>query len=283
VSVSSFRSSPLFFRTPRVLLWNGATERSSQAADDSFEEFGAHRRDPLWQERSKRWIILVDDEKAIRQAVGQMLYEKGYQVTTCSDGETALRVAAQNSTLPDVIVSDVRMPGMDGLQLLDAIRSHKRLVEVPVVLLTAKGMPQDRIAGYQAGADAYIPKPFDPEELVTVIDNVIQRHEALNSDGIALEDLYKDLEDIKYLLLERGGGGVGNGWVEATNVFLAPDERRILELLCEGLMNKEIAERTFLSTRRVEQLLTSMYRKIKVKNRTELVRWAISTGNVKIR
>ena len=183
-----------------------------------------------------------------------------------------------------MIVSDVRMPGMDGLQLLKEVRSNPQLVEVPVVLLTAKGMPQDRVQGYNAGADAYVPKPFDPDELVTIIDSVIQRHEELNpSDSVTIDDLKRDLADIKYLLLEKGGGGRAmKGWIEYTDVFLAPQERQVLELLCEGLMTKEIADRTFLSTRRVEQLLTTMYRKTKVKNRTELVRWAISTGNVKI-
>ena len=145
-------------------------------------------------------------------------------------------------------------------------------------------MPQDRVEGYEAGADAYVPKPFDPDELVTIVESVIRRHEELSdSNGVAVDDLKRDLKDIRHMLLEEGGAGSGmKGWVEATNVFLSPQERQILELLCEGLMNKEIADRAFLSTRRVEQLLTTMYRKTKVKNRTELVRWAISTGNVKI-
>jgi DNA-binding NarL/FixJ family response regulator len=266
-------------------------------AGSSVEQFGVHRGDPECQKRTKRWILFVDDEDAIRKAVGQLLSDKGYQVTTCADGATALQMALSPSgrraeTLaeddetrpPDVIVSDVRMPGgMDGLELLGEIRSHEKLVEVPVILLTAKGMPKDRISGYKAGADAYIPKPFDPDELVSIIDNVIERHEQLSSpDGVAVDDLRRDLDEIKYLLLEKGGGGVGNGWIQATNVFLAPDERQVLELLCEGLMNQEIAEKTFLSRRRVEQLLTTMYRKAKVRNRTELVRWAVSTGQVQI-
>jgi DNA-binding NarL/FixJ family response regulator len=259
--------------------------------------------DSIRKFRSQHWILLVDDEVAIRDAVGQMLLCCGYQVTTCPDGREALRIALNGQrdtdptssltmslmvaprSIPDVIVSDVRMPVMDGLTLLEMIRSNQQLVEVPVILLTAKGMPQDRIAGYNAGADAYIPKPFDPDELVSVIDNVIQRHERLNdSNNVALSDLQRDLQDIKYLLIEKGGAGVGrrSDRVEATNVFLAPDERQILSLLCQGRMNKEIAEQMYMSTRRVEQLLTSMYRKVKVKNRTELVRWAISTGNVKI-
>jgi DNA-binding NarL/FixJ family response regulator len=313
-SARSRQQQQLRFKRRSISTFAAQLDNMSDAADDRRRRLRRRDEDPGFIKRSNRWILLVDDEEAIRQAVGQMLSERGYQVTTCEDGRTALNVAlnndrvvttkqdndevpdtatavmpSRNRSVPDVIVSDVRMTGgMDGLQLLQAIRSHEKLVQVPVVLLTAKGMPHDRVAGYNAGADAYIPKPFDPDELVTVIDNVIQRHEQLNdSNNLALTDLKRDLQDIKHLLLENGGGVGGatnskNGWVEATNVFLAPDERQILELLCQGLMNKEIADQMFLSTRRVEQLLTLMYRKTKVKNRTELVRWAISTGNVKI-
>lgn len=254
--------------------------------------------DPDYQKRSQRWVILVDDELSIRRAVGQLLSEQGYQVTTCADAATALNVLAQAQTgssssgkLPDAIVSDVRMPDMDGLQFLQELRqSSASWLELPVVLLTAKGLPQDRVRGYDAGADAYLPKPFDPDELVAVVDSVIERRERLSGGGGSssgsrqMEDLKRDLQDIKFLLLERGGGGPGrHGFVDkAGNVFLAPQERQVLELLCDGLRNREIAERTFLSTRRVEQLLTTMYRKTNVKNRTELVRWAISTGNVRV-
>jgi DNA-binding NarL/FixJ family response regulator len=259
------------------------------SSDDtgSVQEFGSHQRDPMWQERAKRWIIIVDDEEPIRQAVGQLLFDRGYQVTACADGPTALKVARskraqdgvdQPAALPDVLVCDIRMPGMDGLEVLKEVRSDSELVGVPVILLTAKGLTQDRIAGFDAGADAYLPKPFDPDELVTVIDNIIERRETLKADKVGVDDLKRDLDEIKYLLLEKGGGGVGNGWVQASNVFLAPDEREILELLCQGLMTKEIAGKTFLSTRRVEQLLTGMFKKADVKNRTELVRWAVASG-----
>lgn len=254
---------------------------------EGVEEFGGNQRDPMWHQRSTKWVLLVDDEEAIRRAVGQLLFEKGYQVTACADGSTALRLAHRmeeggKMSIPDAIVSDIRMPGMDGIDLLLAIRADKDLVQVPVVLLTAKGLTQDRIAGYDAGADAYIPKPFDPEELVSILDNLIERRETLDPGNIDINALKRDLGEIRKLLLQKGGGGVGNGFVEATEVFLAPDEKQVLELLCQGLVNKEIGERTFMSTRRVEQLLTSMYRKTNVKNRTELVRWAVSTGNVQL-
>jgi len=263
------------------------TQSSNALFAGAIEEFG--ERSPEYRKRYDCWVLVVDDEEPIRKAVGQLLFDKGYQVTACADGQTALDVALSqrndgntDKSVPDCIVSDIRMPNMDGIQLLRAMRNHESLQEVPVVLVTAKGMTQDRIDGYDAGADAYITKPFDPDELIAVVDNVIDRHETLNGDNIGVEDLKKDLDEIKHLLLEEGGGGVGNGWVKSTNVFLAPDEKEVLELLCQGLMTKEIAPKTNLSKRRVEQLLTRMFRKAEVKNRTELVRWAVATGNVNL-
>lgn len=258
--------------------------------DNSVEDFGI--RDEQWQERSNRWVVVVDDEHAIRQAVGNYLSDQGYQVTACADASTALNVVRSKRQVnkegtemirpPDVIVADIRMPDMDGLELLKEVRTDELLAGVPVILLTAKGMAQDRIAGYKAGADSYLTKPFDPEELLSIIDNCILRHDTLNGENVQVEDLRRDLDEIKYLLLEKGGGGIGNGWVEATSVFLTPDERRVLELLCQGLTTKEIASATYLSTRRIEQLLTTMFRKTEVSNRTELVRWAVATGNIQL-
>jgi DNA-binding NarL/FixJ family response regulator len=235
-------------------------------------------------------VHLVDDEESIRTAVGKFLADKSYRVLAFEDAASVLAQLRSAEQLPKVLVSDIRMPGMDGLQLLSSIRKDAKLVHLPVILLTAKGTTLDRVDGYNAGADAYIPKPFDPEELVAVLENVIEKHASLsNAALVGIQELKRDLDDIKKLLLEQGGGGVGiNGFVKNKDamdedvVYFAPDERNILELLCQGLMNKEIADRTYLSTRRVEQLLTSMYRKTKVKSRTELVRWAIRTGTVLI-
>ena len=309
-----------------ILTYNNNNNHQFDDNDDYTDDANKEEEEDDFQRRHPYWILLVDDEEAIRTAVGQLLFDQGFQVTACADGPTALEILSQSQdqtnhpqqeasnnrrrrtsrTLPDAIVTDVNMPHMTGLEFLRILRQDPMYVSIPVVLLTAKGTLQDRVAGYEAGADAYLPKPFDPSELVAICDNVLQQFATLNGNDIELEDLKDDLQEIKRLLLEKGGGGVGTvvhqhrndaennnnnnnknsgptQWVDyETHVFLAPDEREVLELLCEGLMNKEISQRTFLSTRRVEQLLTSMYRKVNVKNRTELVRWAISSGNVQI-
>jgi DNA-binding NarL/FixJ family response regulator len=238
-----------------------------------------------------RMALYGSPPKLLQQSSSQNTSSAALTTSTMSQPMTSLPRTIQ---VPDLIVSDVRMPGMDGLTLLEQIRSHPQLIPIPVILLTAKSMVPDRVAGYQAGADAYLPKPFDPDELIALMDHFIQRHEALNdAQQNAIVELQRNVQDIKFLLKEQMG--VNNGEtilgpspptaqprVVATNVFLAPDERQVLNLLCQGKMNHEIADRMYLSTRRIEQLVTIMFRKTNVKNRTELVRWAIATGNVKI-
>jgi DNA-binding NarL/FixJ family response regulator len=262
--------------------------------------------------KKKTRILLLEDEEAIRTAVGQLLEDYGYDITAFPDGLSAWTSLLQSEENQfDLAICDIRMPNseIDGLDVLRAIRRQEsagdnrypRLAALPVILLTAKGLSQDRIDGYNAGADAYIPKPFDPSELIAVIEAVLNRRSRVVNDNSnaqedALQKLQRELVEIKYLLVEKGGAGVGDGWIsrgrgidgsnakkndgssDGTTIFLAQDERRVLELLCLGHTNKEIAKMMYLSPRRIEQLLTRMYRKVNVKNRTEMVRWAIATG-----
>jgi DNA-binding NarL/FixJ family response regulator len=248
--------------------------------------------------------MVVDDEESIRLAVREFLMDQGYRVTTFSDAPTALQQLSQlfdtiatnkSFVVPDAIVSDIRMPGsMDGLEFLKVIRANDKLVGIPFILLTAKGMTSDRIAGYKAGADAYLPKPFHPEELISILDNLIQRRETLNAENIAVDDLRDEMNQIKKLVLERSGvykNRAGNTMQKGVSdntatywgdVFLTADEREALQLLSKGMTNKDIAKEMKLSQRRIEQFLTSMFRKTNAINRTELLRWAIATRNVKI-
>jgi len=241
-------------------------------------------RDPDFLRRNKHWIIIVDDEEAIRLAVGDYLYEEGYQVTACADADAMLEVCAKPKPdgdlppIPDVIVSDIRMPGKDGLELLGLIRADERLARVPVILLTAKALTQDRIAGYKAGADAYLPKPFNPDELLTIIDNSIQRRQQMTGENGKFVDLKDELSNIKQILRKNGANVV-----KKTNVYLTPAERDALEYLCKGYTNGEIAEKRGVSVIGVNRMIQKMYMETQTSTRTELVRWAIQHGYVSAR
>ena len=118
-------------------------------------------------------LLLVDDEPVLRTAVQAYLEDEGFQVTTAVDGEDGWAKAQE--LLPDVVISDVMMPRLDGYGLLRKLRDDERLGGTPVIFLTAKGMTADRIEGFQPGCDDYIPKPFDPDELVARVHKVMRR------------------------------------------------------------------------------------------------------------
>mmetsp|Transcript_15656 Transcript_15656/g.29598 ORF Transcript_15656/g.29598 Transcript_15656/m.29598 type:complete len:333 (-) Transcript_15656:132-1130(-) len=233
--------------------------------------------DPRFLQRNQYWVVLVDDEEAIRLAVGDYLYDEGYQVTACAEAAALLEDVLPRdgmSRLPDVIISDIRMPTTDGLQLLTKIRQNPLWARIPVVLLTAKGLTTDRVAGYKAGADAYLTKPFDPEELLSMLDNIILRRRQLQANTASgLVDLQQELAGIKQLMQENT-----QRVVKATTVYLTDTERTVLQAVCDGLTNAEIAQSFDLSADKVSRTISKLYRATQCQTRTELVRWAFSTG-----
>ncbi|CAM9705570.1 unnamed protein product, partial [Ascophyllum nodosum] len=123
-------------------------------------------------------LMLVDDEEALRRAVSEYLEQRGYSVAAhASAGEALESLSRDQNVSPDLIITDVNMPEMNGFRFLEALRAGgRRERSIPVVFLTARGMTTDRIEGYRAGVNAYLSKPFDPEELVSIVDNVIVNH-----------------------------------------------------------------------------------------------------------
>ena len=115
-------------------------------------------------------LLLVDDERSIREPLAQYLTKQGFRVTQCADAESArTRLAAYAI---DLVILDIMMPGEDGLSLCRHIRATS---EVPVILLTAKAEETDRIVGLEMGADDYVVKPFSPRELATRAKVVLRR------------------------------------------------------------------------------------------------------------
>lgn len=112
--------------------------------------------------RPNQRLVLVEDNDGMRTALQRYLSENGFNCESYAGGADALRAMANGRT-PDLIITDVMMPNLDGLTLLQRVRADQRFCAVPVVLLTAKALKSDRIAGFKAGASAYVSKPFDPE------------------------------------------------------------------------------------------------------------------------
>jgi two-component system phosphate regulon response regulator OmpR len=116
-------------------------------------------------------ILVVDDDVRLRALLSRFLAENGFRVTTAEHaGEARDKL---RFVQPDLMVLDIMMPGESGLSFAEALRREQ--VDLPVLLLTARGGPDDRIAGFEAGADDYLPKPFEPNELVLRIRAILRR------------------------------------------------------------------------------------------------------------
>src|SRR5918993_2641065 len=116
-------------------------------------------------------LLAVDDDARLRALLQRFLSEQGFRVSTASDAAAARAALAAVSF--DLLVLDVMMPGESGLELAESLRRQGQ--EVPILMLTARGAPDDRIAGFEHGADDYLAKPFDPRELALRIRTILRR------------------------------------------------------------------------------------------------------------
>jgi two-component system, OmpR family, phosphate regulon response regulator OmpR len=124
-------------------------------------------------------ILVVDDDDGIRSLVKQYLNENNFLVTTSNSAENAEEKVSIIKF--DLIILDVMMTGKSGL---DFIRKNKLKIDTPIILLTAKGEPQDRVGGLEIGADDYLPKPFEPKELILRIKNILNKTKKTNQKRI---------------------------------------------------------------------------------------------------
>jgi DNA-binding response OmpR family regulator len=121
-------------------------------------------------------ILVIDDEKDIQELVRYNLEKEGYDVIVARDGSSGLDIALRHR--PDLIVLDLMMPGMDGLEVCRRLRSDDRGRRVPLLMLTAKATETDRVVGLEFGADDYVTKPFSPRELVARVKAILRRSQA---------------------------------------------------------------------------------------------------------
>lgn len=163
-------------------------------------------------------ILVVDDDRAIRDSLARVLGLEGYEVRTATDGAIALEMIAADA--PDAVLLDVMMPNVDGLMVCRVLRAERN--RVPILMLTARTETSERIAGLDAGADDYLPKPFDLGELLARLRALLRRSrpdEASNdTDGLRLADLRIEVAARRV-------------WRGTTEVELSRTEFELLELL----------------------------------------------------
>ncbi|MEB3883276.1 response regulator transcription factor [Lyngbya sp. CCY1209] len=222
-------------------------------------------------------LLLVDDEPGLREAVQAYLEDSDFLVDVASNAREGWELLQQN--LPDLVITDIMMPEVDGYQFLQQMREDPKFKALPVVFLTAKGMTTDRIQGYQAGCDAYLSKPFDPEELVAIVKNLLERRARVRTEG---EDGAPDITALAGQIARienmlKGKSGISPS-PSPIKIDLTPREQSVLDLVAQGLMNKEIARRLETSVRNVEKYVSRLFTKTGTNSRTELVRYALEHG-----
>ena len=168
-------------------------------------------------------VLIVDDDRKLRELLTEYLEEFGFQVSTLSDGRRIL--SAIKTKTPDIIILDIMLPHKDGFEILKEVRT---VFSVPVIMLTARGEDADRIVGLELGADDYLPKPFNPRELLARIRAVLRRS-AATIEGETGED-ENHLIEAGGLILDRAKRVVR---VENEEVDLSSTKYEILKVLIE--------------------------------------------------
>lgn len=131
-------------------------------------------------------ILAVDDEKHIVRLVQINLQKEGYEVVTASTGREALQQIEREN--PDLVIMDVMMPEMGGFEALQILKADEKTAQIPVIMLTAKAQDSDVFEGWKSGADLYLTKPFNPQELLTFVKRILQDKEKNDDNTYHLDE-----------------------------------------------------------------------------------------------
>ncbi len=204
----------------------------------------------------QKQLLLIDDDPNLILLVKDYLEFRGYEVKTAGNGREALDVL--EDSVPDMIICDVMMPEMDGYTFVKQVRENPNTEWVPILFLSAKGQSQDRVRGLNTGADVYMVKPFEPEELVAQVES--------------------SLKQASRLIKQQLKAGAGSSLQVPIDVELTPTELRVVQFVARGMANREIALELQVSQRTIESHVSNMLGKTGLHNRTELARWAIENN-----
>jgi two-component system phosphate regulon response regulator OmpR len=205
---------------------------------------------------NKTHILLVDDDERLRDLLRRFLVENGFFVSTARDANHARQL--MQAFIFDLMILDIMMPQEDGLSLTKFIRnSSMRLKNTPILLLTARGELEDRIEGLSHGADDYLPKPFDPRELLLRLQAILRRSQNHESTILVLGDVRFD-EQLNRL--ERGGIPIALTTVESSLLKIF-SRHRGKTLTREDLVCEYEGE---LNSRTIDVQITRLRKKIEV-------------------
>jgi DNA-binding NarL/FixJ family response regulator len=210
----------------------------------------------------KSTILIVDDDAGMRSAIEDLLRHNGYNVNSAQDGFAGLeRLRVQT---PDLILADIIMPGMNGYQFYQRVRNRPEWLWIPFIFLTAKDSPEDIRFGRELVVDDYINKPFEPEDLLSIVMGKLGRFDQLAQSHNSTGPLVGTPSDMVAL--------------EQALDALTEREREVLTLICSGMSNNQIAERLIIARSTVKTHVTSILAKLGVGNRTEAASLVLQAG-----
>ncbi|QQE67039.1 DNA-binding response regulator [Leptolyngbya sp. BL0902] len=204
-------------------------------------------------------ILLVDDDSILLVALSRRLQAQNYQVFQSQTAQAALDLLATQTV--DVVVSDIMMPGMDGLEFCKQLRATPVGQAVPFIFLSSLGEVNDRVKGHLIGADDYLPKPFHIKELIAKVQGAIDRSARMR--GVFTQSALPPRE----------------APVVLNPLPLTPAETKVFWEVVQGFTNKQIGDHLCLSPRTVQTHLSNMLTKLKLDNRSQLVRFAFEQGH----
>jgi DNA-binding NarL/FixJ family response regulator len=215
-------------------------------------------------------ILVVDDDATLRMALTRYLEKRGYLVQDVASGMDALKLFEQDP--PDLVVSDVMMPGMDGFEFCRRLRATRSGQLVPFIFLSSKGEVEDRVQGHSIGADDYLIKPFEPRELLAKIEAQLERSRRIHSEIVRLMQ--------KAVTPDATGAEAPPAQPTANPnpLPLTPAEEKVFWQVIQGYTNKQIGDHLFVSPRTVQTHLSNILSKLHLENRAQLVRFAFEHG-----
>ena len=213
----------------------------------------------MMTEANKRQVLVIEDDSAIAEVLEYNLEREGYDVERSSDGRDGLRVA--RSGMPDLVILDLMLPGIDGIEICRELRSDKATKNIPILMLTAKSEETDQIIGFSVGADDYVTKPFSVKVLM-------QRVRVLMSRRQKTSESEEDSLELHGIRLDRVAHQV---FCDDKPLPLTPTEYRLLETMMRqpgraftrnDLLNSAVGNDTIVLERTIDVHIRSLRQKL---------------------
>ncbi len=203
-------------------------------------------------------VLIVEDERGLVQSLSWYFNREGYETVVAQDGAEGLRKA--QTVLPDLVLLDIMLPGLDGLEVCRALKAGERTRDIPIVMITARSEESDQVVGYQMGADDYVTKPFSNKVLLAKVKALLRRVAGQTDPGDVVEHVGVRIDRIRH-----------KATVSGRKLDLTPTEFRLLECLLRQpgrafsrhqLMDAAIGDGQIVSERTIDVHVKTLRKKL---------------------